>query len=300
MRLSYSMLLNYLQCPLRIVLLQQNPQQFLFPEQFVGLYVHEYIEQKIGMAYGLEGDLNKDRIVQQCLHYKDTPRLLIGDLSIYLEALSRWEPMLDTWAEQCLEVLHKDLIQSVDIERRMLVTYKGMELVAMADIVGYTADGTAIIYDLKRSSVKDKYDVKQLALYSWVVKQTMNIPVHKLRFLFLTSSGVGVTEYDLRVDDQSALLDWMLKKLYTIGVALENGLTEYFPANTLHYTCAPYRCGKWNECPYGKLATDLETLDTGGFSDYAEEDTGHRIGAYALSQDEAGFYLSTEQEVFCE
>ncbi len=295
MRLSYSMLLNYLQCPLRLVLLQQNPQQFLFPEQFVGLYVHEYLEQKIGMAYGVEGDLNKDKIIRQCLHYKDTPRLLVGDLSIYMDALSRWEPMLDTWAEQCLEILRNDLVQSVDIEKRMIVT-AGMELIAMADIVGYTADDTAIIYDLKRSSFKNKYDVKQLALYSWVVRQTMNIPVHKLRFLFLTSNGVEITEYDLRTDDQSALLDWMLKKLYTIGVALENGLTEYFPANTLHYTCSPNRCGKWYECPYGALATDLETIDTGVSSD---EDTGHSIGAYALHQDEAGFYLPTEQEIFC-
>lgn len=253
LRISYSVLLNYLQCPFRSLLLWQlQPKTALFEPQFIGLYAHEYVERYLQTAInGEQPSMEYMAVVQDILNQD---REIAFDLEKAKEKIDAL-PM-QQWAETVYQFLAEKGCHTVETEQKIVVKYEGkttdFEISGIADVVAHLPNETIII-DLKRSDWMKHYDDKQLTIYSYVFGK---YKVKNTYLLFMKKDGtVEPVHYEIK--ENSKLLHWMLSEMEKVVFCLENDLQEYFPPHTWHRTCHPNRCSVWHLCPHGQQ-TNIE------------------------------------------
>lgn len=249
MRLSFSLLTNYLQCPFRVALLQTKPDTLLFEPQYTGLYAHEWVERYLRMKINCEAVSLKRNDIHKAIMRED--RIVVGNPQ------PPEEKLMKEWAEQILDTILTG-VNKIHTELRLEKQYGEHIVTGIADVLAIKPEGNFVI-DLKRSNFVKHYDAKQTTLYSWLLSDYKVTTSH---LVFLKDNG-SIEDVAFQLSQNQNLLNWMLNTLDKIGNILENELWEYLPPNIGNRTCHPNRCSVFYMCPYGnETIRELESRDT--------------------------------------
>jgi len=247
MRLSFSMLSNYLQCPFRLALLQTKPDTLLFEPQYIGLYAHEWIERYLRMHINREPVSLKTEDIHKAILRED--RILV------FTPEPPDEKMLKDWADRVLDE-HLTNVHRIETEAKIEKQFGRHIISGVADILCFNRTKNFVI-DLKRSNQVKKYDAKQTTLYSWLLS---DYDVRESHLVFLKDDG-SIETVTFELYQNTNLLKWMLNTLHRIGDILENELYDYLPPNTGNRTCHPNRCSVYYMCPFANPEIDTKRVD---------------------------------------
>jgi len=263
---SYTLYINWQQCPYRVYLMGQDEvQSLLFPPLLKGLLLHKALEW---LANGETGvDKRFDELYEVIL----TPR---SDLLPHQSKRQVvWYPPYDE--AEFLELLRSELVWFCKVVQPRL---QGKEALAELELernfrqwtlrghIDLVLDGVPI--DLKTGRT---FGTQQFLLYSWLL-HGFDGQDHPFEVWLWDGWEITTRYYRFWMSEDNPkmmMLLWSLvetleqtREGYRI---LEEGLPVYkaFLPKTRHYTCAYNRCSYFNLCEYGqrKLKKQQEVVE---------------------------------------